>query len=87
MPHLADWLINNAKGHQKMRLIDLSSGQPLSIPQRVATFDGMIGELVDATPPKHEGQTGRVFVNIAGLTREMEPTVIAAKWIDGQDVP
>jgi hypothetical protein len=85
MPQIVDSF--TMKGHYTMRLIDLQSGQPINIHDRVSTYKGEIGVLVDATPPAHEGETGRVFVNInnTGFAREMEPTVIAAKWVDGTE--
>lgn len=70
-----------------MQLIDLQSGQPIDIETKVTTFSGEIGVLVDATPPVHEGELGRVFFRAIGTssTREMTPQVIGAKWTDGTD--
>lgn len=71
-----------------MQLIDLQSGQPLNITDKVVTFKGEIGELTDVVPPRNAFEYGRVFVRMVGssINREMTPSVIAAKFCNGEDV-
>lgn len=75
--------------HHDWRLIDLSTKETLYYGQRVVTFRGELGTLEWATPPKHDGSTGRVYFrpDRAGYQHEFFPSVINAAWVNGDDLP
>lgn len=72
--------------HHSWRLVDAQTKETMYFDQRVSTFDGQLGRLTWATPPKHDGSTGRVYVTIdgTGFQREFFPSVIGALWMNDE---
>ena len=69
-------------------LVDIETGEPLVIGQRVQTFKGEVGRLLSATRPKHSGSTGRVDVQLDGSEFRWSwyPSVIGAEWRERPEV-
>lgn len=63
------------------KLVDSKTGQDIPLGSDRKTFRGEDVKVLDFTPPKHEGSTGRVYVEFAGKgwKQEFFPSVVNAK--------
>lgn len=69
-----------------MILINITTGEPVSVGDTVTDFRGEEAILTGGTPPHKPSSTGRVFVRSAsaevGWSGEYYPSVYNLKWVE-----